>query len=487
MGTDEHHVAQSTAVRPAMTTAKIARLERLFEAARQKSSGLNPNYDYASELYAQCVVGNPGSDVYVKAFIENLQKKYDNNHTGAPLAHFKERASRNAMKKGLADQQWDEVVKHGVKVLAVNPWDVSALTAMAQAAKKSGDWECEMYYLKTALSVNPKDAAVNRLCAVAAADRQLLDQAIHCWHRVEEAYPDDEEAKRAISMLQTQRMAQGGFTVEGAMDKTAHAVHPSAVHYAEPLTVEKKLLSQIAKEPKQLSPYIELSQYYFNEDRFDKAEEILAQAFEMSNGDADVREKWEDAQLRSFRHKIITTADPQKKNKLQQEYYHKELEFYKKRCERYPGNLFFRYDLGLRYLVTKQYHEAIRELQLSKNDPRRKGVSFLALGKCFQQINQYRLALSHYQTAVEEISERDIDNKKESLRLAGKLALAMGELDAADKHLSVLAAMDFSYKDVSALLDKLAETRKNQLSEGKKAKPDHPPEISPPNEGRDES
>ena len=172
-----------------MTPAKRSRLERLFEAARQKASGLNPNYDYASELYAQCVLGNPGNDLYVKAYIENLQKKYNNNRTGAPLAQFKERASRSAVKKALADQKWDEVIKNGVKVLAVNPWDVPALTAMAQAARKAGDFECEMYYLKTALIVNPKDPAVNRLCAIAATERQLFDQAIYCWHQVEEAYP----------------------------------------------------------------------------------------------------------------------------------------------------------------------------------------------------------------------------------------------------------------------------------------------------------
>lgn len=462
-----------------MTPAKRSRLEKFFEHAKAKASGLKPNYDYAAELYAQCVIGDPGNDVYVKAYIENLHKKYNNNHTGASLAHFKERASRNAVKKALADGQWDEVITNGLKVLTVNPWDASALTAMAQAAKKCGDFECEMYYLKTALVANPKDSAVNRLCAIAAAERQLLDQAIYCWHRVEEANPDDDEAKRAISMLQSERMKKGGFSIEIADGKHTHPVSAALEHREEELSVEKKFLNEIAKDPKQLSLYFELSQYYLREDRFDKAEEILAQAFEISNGDLDVREKWEDAQLRGFRHKIIKTVDPAKKKELQEKYYQKELDFFKKRCERYPSNLFFRYDLAIRYMLTKQFNEAIRELQLSRNDPRRKGVSILALGKCFQYIKQDRLALNHYKIAAEEISDREIENKKEALYLAGKLALNLGEADMAEKHLNLLAAIDFTYKDIASLLDKLTELRKNQSSVEEKPHSDVRPEEDP--------
>lgn len=465
MATEGHHELPKKVGREPLSPAKRSRLDRLYEAAQKKASGLKPNYDYACELLAQCVLGNPGSDLFVKTYIENLQKKYNNNRTGAHLAGFKERGSRAAVKRAVAGEQWDEVIKNGLKVLAVNPWDIAALTAMAQAAKKSGDFECEMYYLKTALMASPKDPAVNRLCAIAAGERLLYDQAIYCWHRVEEADPNDDEAKRSIAYLQTEKMKKKGeFIDEEGDDKHLHTVEAAAARREEELSAEKKLLNEIAKDTKQIHLYYELSQLYLREDRFDKAEEILERAFQASNGDPDVREKWEDAQLRTFRHKIINTADPEKKRKLQQEYYFKELDFFKRRCERYPNNFFFRYDLGYRYYLTGQYNEAIRELQLSRNDPRRKGVSILALGKCFQKIEQNRLALSHYILAAEEIPERDIVNKKEALRLAGKIALTLGEIDAAEKQLSILAAIDFSYKDVSALLDKVAEIRKNQMA-----------------------
>jgi tetratricopeptide (TPR) repeat protein len=115
--------------------------------------------------------------------------------------------------------------------------------------------------------------------------------------------------------------------------------------------------------------------------------------------------------------------------------------------------------------LTHHYAEAIRELQLAQNDPRRKGPCMLALGQCFQQIKQYKMAITHYRSAIQEIPDRDAHNKKRALYLAGRLALALKDFDAAEKHLTTLGAMDFTYKDVSALLDKLARLRENPESE----------------------
>ena len=144
------------------------------------------------------------------------------------------------------------------------------------------------------------------------------------------------------------------------------------------------------------------------------------------------------------------------------------MEVCKNRVERYPNNLAFKYELGYRYMLTKRYAEAIRELQVAKNDPRRKGACMLVLGQCFQHIKQYRLAMSHYESAIQEIPDRDADNKKRALYLAGRLAMALKDVDAAEKHLTTLAGLDFTYKDVSALLDKIAKLRENPESAGAK-------------------
>jgi len=193
---------------------------------------------------------------------------------------------------------------------------------------------------------------------------------------------------------------------------------------------------------------------------------VYARAFEASDGSPDVREKWEDAQVRHLRHRY-TVADKKAKEggapeavaeakKIRKEYMIKQLTMYKNRAERYPSNLGFKYDLGLQYKSVGQYSEAIREFQLARNDPRRKGLCMLALGECFQKIKQFRLAMEHYEVAIEEIPDRDADNKKLALYRAGTLAREIGVLEKARKYLNILASLDFAYRDVSSLLDELA-------------------------------
>jgi tetratricopeptide (TPR) repeat protein len=451
-------------VREPLSPAKQRRLEKVFEHATKKAT-TSTDYDYTAELLAQCVLGEPANTNYVKAYVENLYRKYSNNKKGAPLAQFKERAARGALKKALAQEQWDEVLQHGLKVLTVNPWDIPTLTAMATASVKCGDWENELYYLRCALTANSKDPETNRLCGIALGERGQLDQAIACWHRVEEARPGDEEAPRAISVLTVQKArSRGDF---GDDDEVSRRLRLKAQQQEE-ATLEQKILQKIQHEPKNLAHYLELAQYYINEERYQDCETLLAKAYEVSDGDLEIREKWEDAQLRHLRQKIALAKDPAAKKKLQGEYFEKELEVCKNRVDRYPGNLAFKYELGYRYMLTKRFNEAIRELQIAKNDPRRKGVCLLVLGQCFQQIKQYRLAMSHYESAIQEIPDRDADNKKRALYLAGRLAMHLKDIEAAEKHLSTLAGLDFTYKDVSTVLDKIAQLRENPESDGRK-------------------
>jgi tetratricopeptide (TPR) repeat protein len=447
-------------VREALTELKRKRLERTFEVAKTKAAGATTanDFSYVCDLLGQCAAGDPSNPIYIRAFIESLQKKYGNPKKISPLAQFKERAARSAVKKALAQEQWDEVVKEGLKVLAVNPWDLPALTAMAKAAAKSGDNDCEASYLKAALMGTPKDLTCNRLMALAMTERGLIDQAITWWHRVEEIRPNDDEARRSIAALTVEKArASGKFDDD---DDVARKTRIKAQQQEE-LTIEQRLRRQIQSEPEKTANYLELAQFYINDERFRDADPLLAKAFELSDGDADIRDKWQECQLRFLRQEIGGTKDPETKKKLQQEYFEKDVEFYRNQAERYPNDLRIKYELGYRYMKTKRYDEAIRELQTAKNDPRRKGVCLLVLGECFQQIKQYRLAMSHFESAIQEIPERDGENRKNAIYQAGRLALALKDIEAAGKHLTALAGQDFTYKDVSKLLDKLAKLREN--------------------------
>ncbi|MEN6452378.1 MAG: hypothetical protein ABFC96_17960 [Thermoguttaceae bacterium] len=440
---------------------KRKRLEKVFEVADKKAAAAasSADFDYATKLLNECVSGDPSNPVWVNRFLENLHKKYNNNKKGSPLAQFKERSSRSALKKALAQQQYDDAIRYGLKVLAVNPWDLATLLMMATAAQKAGDRDCESCYLKSALMGSPKDLAANRQMALWFADRGVLDQAIVFWHRVEEIRPHDEEAKRSIASLTVMKQQSSGkFEEEDEIDRRVK----KKAEKQEVLTLEQRLQRQIETEPGNTAKLIELAQYYLNSERFSEADVLLTKAHKLKPDDTDIREKWEDCQLRHLRQKISKAKDAESRKKYEQQYFEREVLVYQNRVARYPGNLNYKYELGYRYMKTKRYPEAIKELQTAQNDPRRKGMCLLSLGQCFQEIKQYDLAKRHYELAIDEISVRDGENRKRALYYAGRLTLHMRDLDAAQKHLTALAAQDFTYKDVSKLLDKLTKLRENQ-------------------------
>jgi len=465
------------AAKPGLSPAKRKRLQQCFEHANLQMS--QENHDYATELFTQCVAGDPANFIYLQSFLSNLKKKYNNNKKGSNLAFIQGARARSAVKKATSQQDWEGVIKAGLEALKLNPWDVSSLTQMADACAAMGYHDVQLAYLKTAQEANPKDPDVNRLCALALRELGQYDQAIACWHRVEQARPGDEEAARAIASLAVEKtIAKGGYEDPDRRSASLQGPTQKQQRKAETaeITPEKRLEKEIARHPDDIPKYIELAELYISHEQYDQAEEVYARAFEASDGDDDVRERWEDAQMRRLRQRVARadrevqrTGSEEAKGRfeeLKQELNAKELEVHKNRVKRYPNNLGFRYDLGLRYQMNGRYNEAIAEYQQARNDPRRRGVCMLALGQCFQQIKQFRLAMSHYEDAIQEIPDRDSQNKKLALYLAGRLATAMKNYDVGEKHLTTLAGLDFSYRDVSKLLDKIAQLRESSDAEG---------------------
>jgi len=457
----------NAAGRQPLPPAKRRQLQQLFERANRLMT--QENWDYAAELFTTCVADDPGNFLYLQTFLANLKRKYNNNKKGSKAAFIKGAPVKRAVSKAAGRKDWNGVIKAGLEMLKLNPWHVPTLTAMAAAAGQMGFDEVELAYLKNALDAKPKDPDVNRLCAKALRERKLFDQAIACWHRVEQAKPGDEEAGREIARLAVEKTIDRGGYEDADRDKTKAASEGGAAVETSP---EAKLERQIALHPEDTSNYLELADLHLREEAYEKAEKVLARAFEASDGDPDVRERWEDVQMRHLRQQIAdvdreieetqSEEAKQRRRQLRKKLNETELQVYEHRCERYPNNLTFKYDLGVRYQLAGRYNDAIAQFQQARNDTRRKGLCMLALGQCFQQIKQPRLAMTHYESAVDEIPDRTGDNRKLALYLAGKLAISLKDLEAAERHLTALAELDFAYRDVSTLLDKVARSRENE-------------------------
>ncbi|HEV3136497.1 MAG TPA: tetratricopeptide repeat protein, partial [Pirellulales bacterium] len=467
-----------------MPPATRRRVQQCFEHGSK--SAAKGDFDYATDMFVSCLKEDPGNQIYIRQFLVNLAKKYNDNKKGSKLAGIKGATVKGSIFKAARSKDWKAVMASGLEMLKLNPWDISTLTALATACDGMDNHEAELVYLKWALDVNSKDAEVNRLCGRTLARLGQFDQAIACWHRVEQAKPGDEEAGRAVGDLAIEKtISHGGYdaaenSTDVMADKAAKADRRSEASLK--LTPVQQLEKAIAKKPDDVSNYVELADLHTREERFPEAEKVLATALEVSGGEVSVREKLEDAQLRRARHqlKIAEKQAAEKKSpeaiellkKMKAQLNSEEIDVYRTRSERYPNNFGLKFELGSRLKRAGQYNEAITLLQNATGDAKRKAATHMELGECFQYIKQYKLAMSSYETALSAISPRDVDERKLALYRAGKLAFGLAEkylaakdpqgqqeVERADRYLSELAGLEFGYKDVPQLLDKISKIR----------------------------
>jgi tetratricopeptide (TPR) repeat protein len=465
------------------------RLQKLFEHATANAE--KSAYDYAHELFTQCVAGDPANFVYLQAMLANLQKKYHNNKKGGKLAGLKGSGARKAMKHALGASEWKGAIKAGCDMLKLNPWDPPTLIGMADACHQLGIDECQLYYLRWALNADPHSVEVNKLAAEQLTRMGQFDQAIVCWHRVEEAKPGNEEAAKAISTLTVEKtIQQGGYDRdellgEGAREhspaagKTAARPTPSAKPAATetvdepeepPKSPEERLSEAIDGDPTNVANYLDLAELFVHGHRFDEAEQLLGRALQASGGgDLSVRERLEDVHLRRGRQQVEIAEKRATEEKtdeavnlaqqMRADLNQQELQVYAARCQRNPNSTSLRYELGLRLKRAGKFPEAIQAFQAAREDARRKARVHLELGECFQKIEQYKLAMKEYETAIEVCGDRDEELKKLSLYRAGVLGTGLRDLERAERHLDDLAMLDFGYKDVAQRLDKINRLR----------------------------
>jgi tetratricopeptide (TPR) repeat protein len=451
--------------------AKRRILQQQFEAgSKALASG---QFDYAIDMFGMCVTGDPGNPIYTQNLIGALQRKFGPSKKGSSFASIRGATTKAAIVKCNKQKDWEGVIKHGIEMLKLNPWDNLALTSMAAACDELDHGTCQLAYLKLALDADIKDLEINRQLARALDKEGEYQAAIICWQRVLQARPNDEEARKGVSDAQVRNtMKKGKYeeaqsSTEVMADKVAQEerLGPAGLKRSP----EQELLRAIAKSPAELANYVELADLYQREDKLEKCEEMLIKAIDVSGGDVNLKERLEDIRLRRLRNNAAI-AEKQFREKPTEE--HKQLykrflvelnnmetEVYRSRCERYPTNLTFKYELALRLHKAGKSMDAIPLLQEARADPQRKGEVLLVLGECFQQIKQFKLAMSNYVEAIEHMPERVPEGKKKALYRAGRLAMELQDFDASEKYLTDLASLDFTYKDVPALLERLRQLR----------------------------
>ncbi len=457
---------------PSSALLSPAERSRLLQCYQRGIQNLTANADYAIEMFAACVVGDPGNAAYLQAMLGILRKKNPPKKSGGLAALWPGGSKGGSLRKLVAAGQQRDVIKQGIDALKGNPYDAPALLAMADACGHLSFPDTRRVYLKNALDAAPADAEVNRQCAAFLADTGEFDQAIACWVRVSNVKGLSDVAEREIARLQVEKTIAAGHGMTGRAapsggGKGSSPAAGNATQAARDPIAE--LRKKIREEPTGIEAYLELADMLERDATVDEALKVLTDALAASGGDIKVREHIEDRQLRWGRQKVLvaekrveaedTAENRTALDRLRAGFLRQEIEVFSARCTRYPENPAPRFELAMRLKAAGNFTEAIKAFQEVLQDSRRKGVVALELGECFQKIKQYQLAMQNYAVAVEALTEREADQRKRALYRAGVLASGLEDLDAARKYLSMLAGLDFGYRDVAQRLDKLGSVK----------------------------
>ncbi len=481
MADPSKHNAQVPIVSPAVRQ----RLQQLFEHGKRSLE--KSNHDYAHDMFSQCVAEDPTNLIYLQHLRTNLERKHGPKPKASRFAGYGLKRS-SGVAKSVAKGKWQEAFKAGCDSLGKNPFDVANLLEMGDACGTLGHRESQLFYQRWALDIDSNSEAANRAAAATFEAVGLFDQAIACLQRVQKVKPSDHEVGRMISHLSVEKtIKKGGYNEDllrkgdnaaampqaGAVKVGSSANSASPKVDAEPVAKvndEARWLDAIRLHPAELSNYLELADHYTRLDRLRDAERVLTKAFSVTgSGNLDIRERIEEAQLRRMRQQVDVAhrkADVEKTpetrelaKKMIAQANQVELEVYAARATRHPQDLRYQFELAMRLKRAGKHREAVAHFQQARNEPKKLAETQLNLGECFQQIEQYRLAMGSYEAAIAAAEKTDAELLRLALYRLGVLATGLKDFDKAEKHLTRLADLDFGYRDVADRLDKLAQMR----------------------------
>jgi tetratricopeptide (TPR) repeat protein len=449
-----------------------------FERANQVVA--TGNYDYGIHLLLGCCKLDPTSLPYRQALRRTEKAKYRNNLRGSSLAWLLSWPARLRLKAAARAGDHLEVLEHGEQILVRNPWDASAQRDMAEAADALGLLDLAVWNLEQARQKSARDPAINKALARLYEKRGNFIQAMALWELVRKEAPADPEAQQKIKDLAAHdTIARGQFTsaladpsrpggaaaphAPAPEEETAPASAGAPAH--DPLARETgPLRARIQADPTNADLYRQLARLYRRANLLKEAHSALREGLGPTGNAFELSVDLADLEIEPFRRNLAITEEKLKANPddpqlrrirlhLRKEVNTRELDLFRQKADRYPGELSHRYEVGVRLMRAGQLDEAIRELQAARADARLRWQALLYLGHCFKARNNWRLAERNFEEALQHLPAGEVSNRKEVLfELANGLAEA-GDLARAVDYANELANLDFTYRDINQLLD----------------------------------
>jgi tetratricopeptide (TPR) repeat protein len=470
-----------------MTEAMLSSLPRLTAEQRRVVAGqferanqviTKGDYDYGIQLLLNCCKLDPASLTYRQALRQTEKSKYQNNMRGARLSFFKSFIAKRRLRRAQWRQDYLKVLEFGEQILVHNPWNVGVLIAMAKAFDALLLLDPALWTLDQARQKDPNDPKINRFMARLCEKRGNFVEAMGLWALVRKADPKDKEAEQKTKDLAANAtIARGRYDEvihkgeDKALAETAHEHGPAAQTQPSLTPAEERLhrevtalRARIKSDPTNTHPYLQLASAYRRADQFEKAREVLQEGLGPTGNHFELALMLADLDIEPFRRNLAAAEErlrrhaddenlKQIKARLVKEINTRELALLREKAARFPVEMTYRFEMGLRLLALGQIDEAIRELQSARTDPRLLGKSLLYLGYCFKNRKNWRLAERNFEEALQHLPPHEEGLRKEVMfQLATGFAEA-GDLNRAIEQGYELANLDFGYNNIGRLLD----------------------------------
>ena len=371
----------------------------------------------------------------------------------------------------LGSDPW-EAIRLAEQILASDPHSASAHKILADAALQLEMPKTAVISLEIAFRDAPHDKDIAYRLGEALIAAEQPGRAEMIFVELANAYPTDPVIAQALKNFTAHKtLSEGGYEAIGSgegsyrdiLKDAKESIHLEQEHKQyKAYDVAGELIAEYQKrlelEPGNLKLIRSIAELHTQRREFDEALKAYERILKGESAkDPSLEREVAQTVIKKYDHAIsqISAAEPgaeETKARLVAERDAYRIHECRSRADRYPNDLFTRFELGEILFKAGQVVEAIPEFQRAQANPNRHIPALNYLGQCFALRGMHDLAARTFEGAIKEKVVLDEEMKDLMYRLGSSLE-KLGKPAEAIEQFKLIYQADIGYRDVAAKVD----------------------------------
>ena len=401
--------------------------------------------------------------------LKAAKKKFFNVSTASVAVMKAQREMRKDAKRAV------ELIE---KILEDEPYNKQANLALKEAAVAAGWLETGVFALQTLLEENARDTKLLHELARLYHELGESEREVEIYNRISAIDPADAAAMRLGKDASARDSMKSGGWAAAASYRDLIKDKEAAVSLEQQSRMQltgESLGRQIAEvyalheaEPQNIDIARRLGALSEQKDDLDAAIAWYRYASDLTQGSdpglirkiSDLRVKVTEREIAALEESIANNAGDtmvltEKNSALAAAKKRRAemlIEEARKRVERNPTDLQFRFELGEHLMNAGHFREGLPELQRARQNPNARLKAMNALGRCYRELGMFDLAAKQLEEAAREIATMDA-TKKEIVYNLGLVYERMGNREKSLACMKQIYEADYGYKDVATRVE----------------------------------